>query len=158
MRPTNFHPATILATWFWIGLIRKAPGTWGSVAALPLAWLMQHFWGDLALLAGCVLVSVVGVWVAGHHATRKELHDPGEIVIDEVAGQWIACLALPTDEVWPYLLALVLFRVFDIAKPWPISVLDRHGRGGLGIMQDDILAGLFVFSLMQLLLVALEIL
>ena len=78
-------------------------------------------------------------------------HDPGEIVIDEVAGQWLACLFLP-PEIWLYALAFVLFRMFDIFKPWPVDHLDKHGTGGLGIMQDDMAAGLYALLILQLLL------
>ena len=150
MNGPNFHPATILATWFWIGLAPKAPGTWGSLAALPLAWLIQHFGGPVALAAFCLAVTAIGIWAAGHHCTRLETHDPGEIVIDEVAGQSIACLLLPTEHWSLYVAAFALFRFFDIVKPWPISLLDRHGRGGLRVMQDDLAAGLLVCVLMHL--------
>jgi phosphatidylglycerophosphatase A len=152
----HFHPATILATWFWVGLLRPAPGTWGSLAALPFAWLIQSQFGPTALLLACVAVSALGVWAAGHHATRRELHDPGEIVVDEVAGMWISCLLLPAQAWALWALAFALFRALDVLKPWPISILDRHGSGGLGIMQDDVLAGLFVFAALQLLMLAME--
>ncbi|MBI1179583.1 MAG: phosphatidylglycerophosphatase A [Alphaproteobacteria bacterium] len=150
MKAARFHPATILATWFWVGFIPPAPGTWGSVAALPLAWLVQTFAGPGALLLLCVVLAVVGVWAAGHHCTRVETHDPGEIVIDEVAGQCIACLLLPPGPWWLWLAAFVLFRMLDIFKPWPISLLDRSGRGGMRVMQDDLAAGLLVCVVMQL--------
>jgi phosphatidylglycerophosphatase A len=150
MKNPHFHPATILATWFGIGFARVAPGTWGSLAALPLAWLLQSAGGLAALGAFCVVVSIVGIWAAGHHCTRLETHDPGEIVIDEVAGQSIACLLLAPGD-WPlWIAAFALFRFFDILKPWPISLLDRHGKGGLRVMQDDLAAGLVVFGLLQL--------
>jgi phosphatidylglycerophosphatase A len=153
MRPHALHPATLLSTWFWVGLIPRAPGTFGSLAALPFAWTIQTFWGPLALLAGALLVFAVGCWSSAHYIRDFEESDPGEVVIDEVAGQWVACLLLPPDMPWAWLAAFVLFRMFDIFKPWPISVLDRRGRGGVGIMQDDMLAGLFAFILLQLFLI-----
>lgn len=153
MRPHLLHPATLLSTWFWVGLIPRAPGTWGSLAALPFAWAIQAFWGPLALLAGAAAVFAVGCWSSAHYIRDFGESDPGEVVIDEVSGQWLACVLIPPAMLWLYLAAFVLFRLFDIFKPWPISVLDRHGRGGLGIMQDDALAGLFAFVLLQLFLV-----
>ena len=149
MRPHALHPATLLSTWFWVGLIPKAPGTFGSLAALPLAWLIQAYWGPLALGIGAIAVFLIGCWSSAHYIRDFDESDPGEVVIDEVAGQWIACLLLPPGMLWAYLAAFVLFRLFDIFKPWPISVLDRHGRGGIGIMQDDVLAGVFAFILIQ---------
>ena len=149
MRPHALHPATLLSTWFWVGLIPKAPGTFGSLAALPLAWMIQAYWGPLALGIGAITVFLIGCWSSAHYTRDFDESDPGEVVIDEVAGQWIACLLLPPGMLWAYLAAFVLFRFFDIFKPWPISVLDRHGRGGIGIMQDDVLAGVFAFILIQ---------
>ena len=149
MRPHALHPATLLSTWFWVGLIPKAPGTFGSLAALPLAWVIQAYWGPVALGIGAIAVFLIGCWSSAHYIRDFDESDPGEVVIDEVAGQWIACLLLPPGMLWAYLAAFVLFRLFDIFKPWPISVLDRHGRGGIGIMQDDVLAGVFAFILIQ---------
>lgn len=153
MRPPLFHPSTLLSTWFWVGLIPKAPGTFGSLAALPFAWVIQTYLGPLALLAGALAVFGLGCWSSAHYIRDFTETDPGEVVIDEVAGQWIACLLLPPGMLWAWLAAFVLFRIFDIFKPWPIYLLDRHGRGGIGIMQDDMLAGLFAFILLQLFLI-----
>ena len=153
MRPPLFHPSTLLSTWFWIGLIPKAPGTFGSLAALPFAWIIQTYLGPLALLAGAVAIFGLGCWASAHYIRDFTETDPGEVVIDEVAGQWIACLLIPPGMLWAWLAAFVLFRIFDIFKPWPIHLLDKHGRGGIGIMQDDMLAGLFAFILLQLFLI-----
>ena len=152
MRPPRLHPSTVLSTWFWVGLLPKAPGTFGSLAALPFAWAIQTFLGPLALLAGALTVFAIGSWSSARYIRDFDHTDPGEVVIDEVAGQWIACLLIPPTMLWAWLAAFVLFRIFDIFKPWPISLLDRHGRGGIGIMQDDVLAGLFAFALLQLFL------
>lgn len=136
----------LLATWFGSGLLPKAPGTWGSLAALPFAWLIQHYAGWPGLLAATALVFAVGVWAAGSYAGRGANPDPGEIVIDEVAGQWLA--VLPAAGSLPlYVAGFLLFRLFDIWKPWPIRTVERKLKGGLGVMADDILAGLVAAAL-----------
>jgi len=148
------HPSTILSTWFWVGLLPLAPGTWGSAVAVVMAWFIKTGFGeqgDGALVLAFIAVFLAGWWAAGHYERRSDGEDPGEIVIDEVAGQWLACLFLPPIW-WLYLLAFVAFRVFDIFKPWPVDHLDKHGTGGLGIMQDDVAAGLYVLLLIQVLL------
>ena len=153
MKIHPLHPSTILATWFWSGLLPKAPGTWGSLVAVVMAWFIQTAFGPngtAALLLATIAVFFVGWWAAGHYEGRMDGDDPGEIVIDEVAGQWLACLFLP-PEIWLYALAFVLFRMFDIFKPWPVDHLDKHGSGGLGIMQDDMAAGLYTLLILQLL-------
>lgn len=149
------HPSTILSTWFWVGLLPKAPGTWGSLVAVIMAWFIQTGLGEsgtAVLLAATIAVFFIGWWAAGHYERRKDGDDPGEIVIDEVAGQWLACLFLP-PVIGLYVAAFVLFRMFDIFKPWPVDHLDKHGTGGLGIMQDDMAAGFYVFLALQLFLV-----
>ncbi len=136
-----FHPVTLIATWFGAGLIRGAPGTWGSLAALPCAAGL-HLLGGPWLLAGATgLVALAGVWASGRYAEALGGGDPGAVVIDEVAGQWLALLPLPFD-LWWYAAAFALFRLFDVLKPWPIGWLDRSFSGGLGIMADDLAAGL----------------
>lgn len=132
------HPAFWLATWFGSGLLRPAPGTWGSLAALPPAWLLVHLGGVPLLAAGIVAVSLAGWWAAERY-TGGGKSDPGEVVIDEVAGQWVVLLAAPLDLGY-YAAGFVLFRALDITKPWPASWADRKLPGGLGIMLDDILA------------------
>lgn len=134
--------ARFLATWFGIGLIPFAPGTWGSLAAVPLAWALSTWGGPWILLGGAVVVFTVGSWAAGTAARAGGQTDPGEIVIDEVAGLMLALVPVsPT----PLNLALgfILFRVFDIWKPWPVSYPDRYMHNGVGIMLDDVLAGIY---------------
>lgn len=143
-------PATVLATWFGAGLLPKAPGTWGSLAALPFAWIIAGAGGWPALAAATLLVFFVGWWAADRVATVIGLDDPGCIVIDEVAGQWLVLLATPPD-LWRYLIGFALFRVFDITKPGPAGWADRHVKGGLGIMLDDVLAGIYGLIVMTLL-------
>ncbi len=133
-----------IVTLFGIGRARTAPGTLASLAALPPAWLIA--WGGggwngrgFLLLAGLAAFAI-GTWASDVYAREKGRKDPSECVIDELAGQWIACAFAPLN-IWAYLLAFILFRAFDIAKPWPISRAERL-PGGLGIMADDVVAGL----------------
>lgn len=142
----------ILRTFTSLGFIGKlpgAPGTYASIATLPIAFLWASLVNENHLLTlGLIAVlSVLGTLASAMVARELEIEDPSEIVIDEVVGQWIAVLALPFNW-WLWLAAFVLFRVFDIWKPW---IIDRsqHLPGGLGIMMDDILAGLFAFLLVQ---------
>ncbi len=137
------HPASLLATWFGAGLLPKAPGTWGSLAALPFAWGLWQVGGALALGIATIVVSLVGWWAAARFVQATGIRDPSVVVVDEVAGQWLTLLAATPAEPWTYLAGFLLFRLFDIKKPGPIGWLDRHVEGGLGVMADDILAGLF---------------
>ena len=133
----------------FIGRLPGAPGTYASLATLPVAF----FWASLVnenhlLTLGLIIIlAVLGTIASAVVARKLEVEDPSEIVIDEVVGQWIAVLALPFH--WGYwLAAFILFRIFDIWKPW---IIDRsqHLPGGLGIMMDDILAGILAFLLVQ---------
>ncbi len=134
------HPATVLATWFGAGRLRPAPGTWGSLAALPCAAGLVWLAGPWALAFGILVVFAVGVWASGWFGRRSGSRDSSIIVIDEVAGQWLAILPVAVD-LRLYVIAFVLFRLLDILKPWPISWVDREVHGGLGVMADDMLAG-----------------
>lgn len=137
-------PVVLLAFGGGAGLMPHGPGTWGSLLALPLAaWLLQH---DPWVYAGaCVLIALVGIPICGLAAKRLGVHDHGGIVWDEISGQLICCAVLywlPTNITLAAGLGLccVAFRIFDIAKPWPIGAVDRQVHGGLGIMLDDWLA------------------
>lgn len=134
--------ATFLATFGYSGLIRPAPGTWGTVAGVPFAWLLGEWGGAPVMAAAAVAAFVIGWWAAQVHMTATgNMHDPSEIVIDEVAGLWVACIAVPENN-WLWLLAaFLLFRLFDIWKPGPIGWADRRIKGALGVMVDDIVAG-----------------
>ena len=137
-----FHPVTLIATWFGSGLMAGAPGTWGSLAALPFAALLVVHGGPLALALATVVAFVLGIWASGRYARASRESDPGNVVIDEVAGQWLALLPAALD--WRvYLIGFLAFRLFDIAKLWPANWLDRRVKGALGIMVDDIAAGLY---------------
>lgn len=142
-----WHPASLLATWFGSGLLPRMPGTWGSLAALPFAVMITVAGGPWALLAAIVVIFFVGLWASGVYAAASNTHDPGAVVIDEVAGQWLALfpLALTSVALDPvfYATAFILFRVFDVLKPWPASYLDQNLPGAWGIMTDDIAAGIY---------------
>ena len=134
-------PVHLLALGFGAGLAPVAPGTFGSLVGLGFALLIAPL-GWAWLLAAAIAAVVAGFWICGESARRLRVHDHPAIVWDEVAGMMIAMLAAP-QQWWGAPLAFVLFRVFDIAKPWPIREIDHGMSGGAGIMLDDVLAGLF---------------
>ena len=141
----------MLATWFGAGLLPIAPGSWGSLAALPFAWAIVSLWGAVGLAVAAAIAFLVGWWAAATIAKASAVKDPSAIVIDEVAAQWLVLLAAPPAPL-PYALAFLLFRIFDIWKPWPARWADRHVKGGLGIMLDDFFAAVYaVLSLLALL-------
>ena len=136
------QPTTLISVGFGTGLLRGAPGTWGSLAALPPAMAIVWLGGWPALAVAAVVVSVLGIWAADAMVRRSGVHDPGIIVVDEIAGQWITILPIAAHfEMYP--LAFVAFRIADIAKPWPVSVADRRVGGGFGVMLDDVIAALY---------------
>ncbi len=144
--------ARMIGTVFGVGYLKPAPGTWGSLMALPWA-LVLHVIGGFPLLAvGIVMAFVMGWWATSQMTAGSEDHDPSEIVVDEVVGQWIALLPLSIASwrmgiditvLWPgWIAAFVLFRLFDIWKPWLVGWADRRGDA-LGVMLDDVIAGIF---------------
>lgn len=133
------EPPLLLAFGFGLGLVPKAPGTAGTLLGVALHFATQGL--VLPLRAGLVLaLFLLGVWVCGVAARRLGVHDHQGIVFDEVVGYLIAMLLAPTGWLWA-LVGFVLFRLFDIWKPWPIRLADRRVKGGYGIMLDDALAG-----------------
>lgn len=132
-----------LATWFGSGLAPIASGTFGTLAALPFAWLIQSYTGNSGLFIASIIIFFVGWWASNEYMKHyPEKHDPKQIVIDEVAGIWLLLHVMPLT--WDgYLAGFALFRFFDVIKPWPISVADRKVKGGFGVMFDDILAAIF---------------
>jgi phosphatidylglycerophosphatase A len=141
-------PVNLLAFGLGSGLSPVAPGTVGSLLALPLAWLTLDF-GLVAQIATACTLFVSGIWICGESARRIGIHDHGGIVWDEITGMYVALLAAPpTIAAWA--LAFGLFRAFDIVKPWPIRDLDHRLRGGLGIMLDDLAAALYAVILLGL--------
>ncbi len=137
-----WHPAFLIATWFGSGLLPKIPGTWGSAAALPFAALIVWLGGQWALLAASLIAFAVGIWAADVYGRHAGVKDPGAIVIDEVAGQWLTLVLLPMNPL-AYLIGFFYFRLFDILKPWPANWADRDVPGGLGVMLDDMIAGVY---------------
>ena len=136
------HPASLLATWFGAGLLPKAPGTWGSLAALPFGALIVWAGGPWALAAAVLLIFPIGLWASSLYAERSGAEDPQAVVIDEVAGQWIALLPVALD-LRLYVAAFLAFRFFDIVKVWPARPIDQRLPGAWGIMLDDVVAGLY---------------
>lgn len=138
-----------LATGLYVGKIGKAPGTWGSLAAF-LPWLVIK---DLPLpMYGLVLgaVFVLGFFVSGSAEKILDCPDASCIVIDEFLGMFITLLAAPPHPL-AWVLGFLLFRIFDIGKPFPVSWFDQKIRGGIGIMMDDVVAGVYAFIALQLL-------
>ncbi len=136
------NPATWVATWFGCGLMRPAPGTWGTIGALPFAVLLMFLGGVPALLAGIATVSVAGYWASKKIEAMTGDHDGSYIVVDEVAGIFIALIPAGLDPL-SVLLAVIFFRFFDILKPWPVSWLDKNLPGAEGVMLDDMMAGVY---------------
>jgi phosphatidylglycerophosphatase A len=141
-------PVHLLAFGFGLGLAPVAPGTVGTLLGVGIAWLAL----DLSLIvqiALAVTMFVAGIWICGDSSRRLGEHDPGGIVWDEICAMYITLLAAPaTTTAW--ILAFVLFRAFDIVKPWPIRDLDHRMGGGLGIMLDDLVAALYAAILLVL--------
>ena len=135
------QPVHLIAFGFGAGLFPKAPGTAGTLLAVVPAWLIAG-WPLQAKVAFISALFIFGVWVCGESARRLQSHDHPAIVWDEVVGYLATCLMLPAEPLW-LLLAFVLFRFFDIVKPWPIRDLDHRLHGGIGIMLDDIVAAAF---------------
>lgn len=137
-RPPALSPLGLSATWFGSGLLPWMPGTWGSLASLPVAAALQWAGGAWALMLGTLVVLAVGTVVAEAYARQSGMKDPSVIVIDEVAGQWATLVPLGLDPL-SYLVGFVGFRLFDTTKPWPIRRFEKL-PGGWGIMVDDLVA------------------
>lgn len=150
-----WHPASLIATWFGTGHLPKAPGTWGSLAALPLAWVIAERAGPYALMAAGIAMFCAGIWACGIYLRHSREADPGVIVIDEVAGQMLAVVPAGLDPL-AFTLGFVLFRIFDIMKPWPLGALERALPGAAGVMADDVAAGLYTAFMLSLYLYILE--
>lgn len=142
------NPSHMFAFGFGAGLAPKAPGTFGTLAAIPIYLLIQ----DLPLpLYGLwlVITFVLGVYWCDRSSRALKVPDHPGIVWDEMVGYWLTMLCAPAGWEW-MLIGFILFRLFDIAKPWPISVADKKIHGGFGIMFDDILAALPALAILQL--------
>jgi phosphatidylglycerophosphatase A len=144
------NPVHLLAFGFGSGLSPKAPGTVGTLVAIPLYLLLVQL--SLPLyLAAIMLAFIAGIWLCGRTAHDLGVHDHGGIVWDEFVGFWITMILVPLTWYW-VLAGFIAFRVFDIFKPFPIGWLDRKIGGGLGIMIDDVIAGLYAALVIQLLM------
>jgi phosphatidylglycerophosphatase A len=146
--------ATLVATFFGIGRLRPGPGTWASAATVVIwatvAYELPPSLRTLAAVALATLVTLVGIPAATRVARAAAVKDPQFVVIDEVAGQLIALIAVPLA--WQtFLVSLILFRAFDIVKPPPVRQLEKLPEG-TGIVLDDVAAGIFAFAVMHLLL------
>lgn len=139
-------PILFLAFGFGSGLAKKAPGTCGTLAAVPVYWLLANA-GVVVYTVATLVVTLTGIAICGRAAERLGVHDFGGIVWDEIAGYLITLWFVPFS--WTAAaLGFVLFRFFDIVKPWPIKWIDKKVQGGLGIMLDDVLAGLFAAAIL----------
>ncbi len=140
-------PVLMLAFGFGSGLSKKAPGTMGTILAVILFYGLMLM-GTTWYVVGLVLVTLSGSWICGEASKKLDVHDHGGIVWDEVAGYLLTMYWAPFT-LQNMLIGFVLFRLFDILKPWPINWLDKHVSGGFGIMIDDILAGLMAAACLQ---------
>ena len=142
------NPIHFLAFGFGSGAMPKAPGTWGTLAAMPFVLIWQQLPpGGYAL--ALLLSTLVGIWLCHRTAADLGVHDHGGIVWDEFVGVWIALWLAPVGWLW-LIAGFLLFRLFDIWKPWPIGWIDHHVSGGLGIMLDDIIAGIMALAVLLL--------
>ena len=143
------HPAALIATCGGIGNIPFAPGTWGSLLALPLTWIVRSYAGAEAVAGAAVLIFIAGWWAAMRYIAVTRQEDPGSIVIEYVAAQMLVLLPARRD-LLAYGVGFLLFRLFDIVKPWPVSWADRTIKGGFGTMLDDLLAAIYAGALLYL--------
>lgn len=147
-------PVHFVAFGFGAGLAPRAPGTFGSLVGVIAAWWLL----ELPLAARVAVVAAVvgfGVWICGESARRLSRHDDQRIVFDEIAGVLLTSLALAERSILWFVLVFVLFRFFDIVKPWPIRDVDHSLKGGLGIMLDDLIAALYAAAVVMTIRVAL---
>ena len=145
----KFREAAVvfLATGFYIGNIPFAPGTFGTILGLPLCFVLAGL--KLPLAIGCtVLFIAMAVWVANDAEKLLNKKDPGCIVIDEIAGMAVTLVGLPFN-LTTALIGFIIFRILDISKPFPIRVLDKRVSGGVGIVIDDVVAGIFANLLLR---------
>jgi phosphatidylglycerophosphatase A len=139
----------VVATWFGTGLLPIAPGSWASLSALPVAWLLVWAGGPWLLLAAAAIVFPLGLWATERYMAAVGEHDPGAVVVDEIVGQWLALAVVPLDPL-AYGLGFLLFRLADVFKPWPVRWLDRSVGGAFGVMIDDV--GAAIYAALALLL------
>lgn len=141
--PLNMKdPAVIIATGFGSGRLSPAPGTWGTLVAWLIGAYLMHIQGKPAIFLAALAAIAIGWWAIERWEIKSGDHDSGMIVIDEWAGIWLTMLFCSSH--WlSFLAALILFRIFDIAKPFPVNWLDKNVQGPAGVMLDDLMAGLY---------------
>ena len=140
-----WHPVCLISTGCGIGMLPWFPGTWASLAALPVAWVIREQAGVAGLVAVMAVVFLIGLWTSTVYERRIREHDPGAIVIDEIAAIFLVLTVAPLDWGW-FGAGFVLFRIADIFKPWPVSWADRRLKGGVGVMVDDIGAAIYAMA------------
>lgn len=143
----------LTATWLQSGRIRPMSGTWGTLAALPFCWAVSAVAGRVGLLVFAAILFVAGIQALKDYLPRAKQTDPSEVVIDEVIGLAITWCFLPSNTFWSIFFAFILFRLFDSIKMGPVGWCDQKIKGGIGVIADDIVAGLmagltiFIFHL-----------
>jgi len=142
------HPVHFLALGFGSGLAPKAPGTFGTLMAVPLYLLLQPLSLNAYLIV-VILVTLAGIYICDKSSEMLQVHDHPGIVWDEFAGFFITMIAAPAGIAW-LIVGFLLFRFFDIIKPWPIKRIDQSVKGGFGIMLDDVIAGVFAAVCLQI--------
>ena len=146
--------AYVLATWFGCGRVPVAPGTAGSLGALPLYLLLRDL-GPYAVMCAALAITGIGVWASSHIARVRHEEDPQIVVIDEVAGMLVTLV--PSSSALSIALGFVAFRVFDQWKPWPAYVCEARLPGGWGIVLDDVAAGVWAALLLAVLCTCFEL-
>jgi len=135
------HPVNFFAFGFGSGLYPKAPGTMGTIASIPIYYLLLTQLSILNYGIFLVATFILGIYICKKSSELLGVHDHGGIVWDEFVGFWLTMFMIPVEWYW-IILGFILFRIFDILKPWPISWLDKNCEAGFGIMIDDVLAGI----------------
>ncbi len=152
IKPNPKNIVHLFAAGFGSGLAKKAPGTWGTVVALILLWPLSYlgFYTYILVLVICI---IVGIWLCDKTSRDLNVHDHPAIVWDEFCGYWLTMIFAPKT-IFFAVSGFVLFRIFDIWKPQPIRWIDKNLHGGLGIMVDDLIAGIFAAIVLQILVVS----
>jgi len=131
----------LLSSWFGVGRLPLAPGTWGTLGAVPPVLIISYF-GPVPAVISLAVIIPLAVWTSGISQKLLGKDDPPEVVIDEVAGYFVAVFLLPFSW-WSFIPGFLLFRIFDILKPFPIRMIHKKVKGGIGICLDDIAAGVY---------------
>ena len=144
-----WHPASLIGTWFGVGMLPKAPGLWAALAALPMALSLQLAAGPLGVAVGGAVLFAFGLWAAEMLLKSAQDQKAAEenIVIDKVAGQTLALVAVPADPAF-YAIAFIGFTLMIVMKPWPMSAVQPAFKGGVGLMFDDVLAAIVIAAIL----------